>query len=54
MQSCAQLGNMVFYGSDFVRWIPQECRNLRRRLLYLVSVTNNRVIIRTICCLLSS
>ncbi|WJX39688.1 Protein DETOXIFICATION 29 [Trifolium repens] len=26
---------MVLYGTDFVRWISQECRSLCRRLLYL-------------------
>ncbi|GAU45940.1 hypothetical protein TSUD_238420 [Trifolium subterraneum] len=26
---------MVLYGTDFVRWISQECRSFCRRLLYL-------------------
>lgn len=34
-----QPGNMVFYGSDIVRWIPQERRSLRGCLVYMVSDT---------------
>ncbi|KAG2376612.1 Protein DETOXIFICATION 31 [Vigna angularis] len=35
------LGNVVLYGSAFVRWIPQKCKNLRLFLAFVLMVTRN-------------